>query len=404
MILKETLRQVVKAQRADLEAYDYGIVREELDKIDIKAPHAVIITGIRRCGKSTLLHQLLKKFPNFYYLNFEDTRIANFEPSDFEKLDEIFNEEYGKSEFYLFDEIQNISGWEIFVRSRLDKRKRFVITGSNASLLSKELGTRLTGRHINTELFPFSFAEMLLMTKEKPSEQSFKRYMTEGGFPEYIKYKKSEILRELLNDIIQRDIAARYKIRETKALQGMALYLISNLGKEFSYTSLKKIFDLGSTTTASSFVSYFEDSYLLFAIPKFDYSLKKQMLNEKKIYSVDNGLSDANSASFSSDRGRMLENAVFGQLRRSYKDIFYFKGKGECDFLVKERNRIKMAIQVTYELTEDNKKRELDGLLEAMDTFDLNGGLVITYNQEDRFIIDKKDIIVMPAWKWMVSF
>jgi len=145
VILKETLRQIVIGQRADLESFEYGIEREELANIPLEIPYAIIISGVRRSGKSTLLHQVLKKLSNSYYLNFEDTRLIDFETSDFEKLDEVFKEEYQSAQYYLLDEIQNVKGWEIFVRSGLDRHKHFIITGSNASLLSKELGTRLTG-------------------------------------------------------------------------------------------------------------------------------------------------------------------------------------------------------------------------------------------------------------------
>lgn len=390
-------------QRAELGFFEYGIEREELGKIRLGLPYAIIISGVRRSGKSTLLHQLLKKLSNFYYLNFEDTRLIDFESSDFEKLDEIFREEYGDSQFYLLDEIQNVKHWEIFVRSRLDKRKQFIITGSNASLLSRELGTRLTGRHLNVELFPFSFREILLLKKEKASPKSFEQYLNKGGFPEFAKYERAEILRELLSDILHRDIVSRHNIREIKALQEIAIYLLTNVGKEFSFNSLKRMFGFGSVNTPISFVSYLEDSYLLFTIPKFDYSLRKQLINEKKVYSIDNGLSVANSVSFTSDKGRMLENAVFVGLRRSHKDIYYFKGKGECDFLVKEGGSIRMAIQVTYEMNEDNKRRELDGLLEAMSKFGLDESLIITSNQEDEINIQGKKILVKPAWKWMQS-
>ena len=288
MILKETLRQIVKSQRKELESFSYGVEREELGEIKPNMHYALILSGIRRCGKSTLLHQLLKKLPNFYYLNFEDTRLDGFQVGDFEKLDEIFKEDYSESEYYLFDEIQNIDKWELFVRSKLDKQKKFIITGSNASLLSKELGTRLTGRHIDMELFPFSFAESLSMVKAKASATSFSEYLRSGGFPEYLRYKKQEILRELLTDIIQRDIVVRHKLRDSKTVKTLALYLLSNTGSEFSYNNLKKMFNLGSVNTAIAFVSYFEDSYLLFTVPKFDYSLKKQIVNAKKVYSIDN--------------------------------------------------------------------------------------------------------------------
>lgn len=401
MILKETLRQIVIGQRAELESFEYGIEREEIGKIELDLPYAIIISGIRRSGKSTLLHQLIKKLSNFYFLNFEDIRLIDFESSDFEKLDEIFQEEYGVSQFYLLDEIQNVEHWEIFVRSRLDKRKQFIITGSNASLLSAELGTRLTGRHLNFELFPFSFREILQWKNETANPKTFEMYLIKGGFPEFLKYEKVEILRELLSDILHRDIVSRYKVREVKALQEMAIYLLSNVGKEFSFNSLKRMFEFGSVNTPISFVSHMENSFLLFTIPKFDYSLRKQLINEKKVYSIDNGLSVANTVSFSSDKGRMLENSVFLELRRFHKEIYYFKGKGECDFLVKKEGMIRIAIQVTYELNEDNKRRELDGLLEAMSRFALKEGLIITFNQEDEIVLKGNRISVKPAWKWM---
>ena len=401
MILKDTLRNIVIEQRTELESYEYGTERDDLQRIPIELLFAVIITGIRRSGKSTLLHQLLKKLPNFYYLNFEDTRLISFEPSDFVKLDQVFNEEFGSSEFYILDEVQNVKGWEIFVRSRLDRHKKLFITGSNASLLSKELGTRLTGRHINIEIFPFSFQEALRFMGQDPSHKSFETYFYKGGFPEYLKYNNLEILRELLLDILYRDIISRYNIRETRALQEMTLYLLTNIGKEFSYNSLKKMFGFGSVNTPISFISYLEDSYLLFTISKFDYSLKKQLVNAKKVYSVDNAMSIANSASFTSDKGRMLENIVFLALLRTYREIYYFREKGECDFLVKVDGVLKIAIQVTYELNEDNKRRELEGLTEAMEKLGIEEGFILTYGQEDELTIEGRTIKIKPAWKWI---
>ncbi len=402
MILKESLSEIIAAQKKDITAQNKGIKRELLGKIDLRSQFALVISGIRRCGKSTLLRQLIEKLPNFYYLNFEDTRLSAFETSDFEKIDEIFEGGVG-SNFYFFDEIQNIKGWEVFVRSKLDKDRVFVITGSNASLLSKELGTRLTGRHINIELFPFSYVEMLLFKKKKASIKTFDEYLAKGGFPEYLLYGKADILRELFVDVIQRDITVRHGIRNSKTLREMALYLLTNVGKEFSYNALKETFNLGSINTAISFVSYFEDSYLLFTVPKFDYSLKKRIVNQKKIYSIDNGLSNANSVSFSDDKGRMLENAVFMHLRREYKEIFYFRERKECDFLLREGNKIIAAIQVTYHLNADNKDRELNGLSEAMEKFGLNEGLILTYDQEDHFDVKGKKVTIKPVWKWLTE-
>ncbi len=399
MILKETLRKIVQVQRANIDSLERGVKREKLDEIDFRLPHAMVLSGIRRCGKSTLLSQIMPKTKNFYYLNFEDPKTVNFEVDDFDKLDEVFAEEYGKCDYYFFDEIQNVEKWELFVRALLDKNKKVIITGSNASLFSKELGTRLTGRHLRYELFPFSFKEMLTLTKKEPNIKSFEDYLNKGGFPEFLKYQRPEILQELLNDILARDIVVRHKLRNIKIVKEIAVYLLTNVGKEFSYNSLKKAFNLGSVNSIISFISYFEEAYLLFTLPKFDYSLKKQLVNPKKIYSVDNGMSNFNSASFSLDKGRMLENIVFLNLRKKYKNLFYFKEKNECDFIVKDKKI--MAIQVCYDLNEDNKKRELGGLLEAMRELKLKNGLILTFNQEDKLKMDNKEILVKPVWKWL---
>ncbi|HLC76663.1 MAG TPA: ATP-binding protein [archaeon] len=403
MMLKETLRDIVKSQRKNLEEIETGVIREKLDDIDLNLPFALVISGVRRCGKSTLLLQLIRKRKNFYYFNFEDPRTAAFDVDDFQKLNDVFVEENGKSDYYFFDEIQNAQKWEIFVRQMLDKKMHFVLTGSNASLLSKELGTRLTGRHLRFELFPFSFREFLKLTKTKPGIDSFKSYLKKGGFPQYIKDKRNEILYELLNDIITRDIVIRYNLRNSKLVKEIAVYMSTNIGKEFSYRSLKETFGLGSVNTLISLISYFEDSYLFFTVPRFSYSLKKQIKNPKKIYAIDNGLSATNSASFSEDKGRMLENAVFLHLRRKYKNIFYFREKHECDFLVVEKNNIIAAIQVCYELNDDNKEREIKGLQEALENLNLKEGLILTFDQEDELSVVNKKITVMPVWKWLTS-
>ncbi|MBI4452221.1 ATP-binding protein [Candidatus Woesearchaeota archaeon] len=403
MILKDTLKAIVKSQAESILLLDKTVERGKFGQIDLDVSHASVISGVRRCGKSTLLRQIMKKTKGFSYFNFEDPRAVNFELEDFQKLDSIFTEEYGIQKYYFFDEIQNVQRWELFVRSVLDNDKRVIITGSNASLLSRELGTRLTGRYIRYELFPFSFREFLTFADKEPSMGAFQEYFIKGGFPEYLKAGKAEILQELLNDIISRDIAIRHKIRSVKTLREMSLYMLTNVGKEFSYNSLKKTFGLGSANSAISFVSYFEDSYLLFTVPKFDYSLRKQIVNPKKVYSIDNGMSNVNSASFSEDKGKMLENMVFINLRKLFKDIFYFQGKNECDFVAKEGTKITKAIQVCYSLDEDNKDREIKGLMEALNKFNLKEGLILTYNQDDEIRAESKRVIVKPVWRWLLG-
>ncbi len=403
MILKDVLKEILRSQAEEFKRLEYGIEREKLKEITISTNFATIISGIRRCGKSTLMRQLMKKHTSFYYFNFDDPRAFGFELSDFQRLDEVFKEELGERDCYFFDEIQNVDRWELFIKSLLEKKKRVVITGSNASLLSRELGTRLTGRHLTYELYPFSYAEFLAFTKQNTGVTSFEEYLKNGGFPEYLKEKNPEVLRQLFNDIIARDISIRHKIRNLKTLKGMALYVLSNVGKEFSYNSLKKTFELGSVNSVISFISFFEVSYLLFTIPRFDYSIKKQLVSPKKMYAVDNGLSRINSTSMSDDKGRLLENVVYMHLRRKYRDIYYFKDKQECDFLVKDAGKITSAIQVCLKISDENKDRELNGLLEALDKCNLKVGSIITLDQEDKLKIDGKTILVKPAWKWMLE-
>ena len=345
----------------------------------------------------------MKKIKGFYYFNFEDSRAGDFDIGDFEKLDQIFHEEYGGQKYYFFDEIQNIAKWEAFVRRLVDLKKHVIITGSNASLLSKEMGAKLTGRHLNHELFPFSFREFLKIGKENRSIGSFGEYLSNGGFAEYLKLKRPDILQELLRDILARDIITRYKLRNQKILKDLAVYLLTNIGKQFTYNSLKKNFKLGSVNTAIAFISYFEDTYMLFTIPRFSYSMKKMLVSPKKVYAIDNGFAAKNSASFFDDVGRLLENLVFINLRKKNKDIFYFQEENECDFLIREGIKIVRAMQVCYELNEGSRDREIKGLVDAMDRFKLKEGLILTYNQEDKFVIKDKIIKAIPVWKWLLK-
>ena len=360
-----------------------------------------IITGIRRCGKSTFFNQLLEKQKKGLYLNFEDPRLNNFEFADFLKVEKIMQDIHKNKGIYFFDEIQNIPKWENFVRYLVDKKQKVVITGSNADILSRDLGTKLTGRHLPHELFPFSFSEFILMKRRKSNIASFKEYFKIGGFPEFIKKEIPSILHELLSDVVMKDIAIKLGIKNTELLNKIAIYLISNVGKEFLYNSLKKIFNIKSVQTVIDYISYFENAYIIFVISKFDYSYKKQLVNPKKVYSIDNGLSNFNSISFSSDRGKMLENLVFINLRRRFKEIFYFKKEHECDFVIKDKEKLIKAVQVCYNINDENMKRELDGLKEAMTEFKLKKGTIITYDQEDDFSHDGFEIKLIPAWKWL---
>ncbi len=398
MLLKDDLKKVVKYQIEELDKIELGIKREIIKNIGIDTKQAIILSGIRRCGKSTLLRQIMKSFDKFYYFNFDDSRAFGFDVSDFERLKEAFEEELGSSKTWFFDEIQNVHEWERFVRTLRDLEHKFFITGSNASLLSKELGTRLTGRHITYELFPFSYKEMLEFNKYKPSLKSLEEYLENGGFPEFLREKKIEFLHELLNDIIARDIVTRYSIKNSNLVKSLAIYCLTNIGKEFSYNKIAKYFNM-SPHTVIDYISFFENSYMIFTVPKFDFSYKKQVIANKKIYAIDTGFIRANSASFSEDRGRVLENIIFMELRRRHKDIFYYKKEKECDFIVKDREKPILAVQVCLKLTQENMKRELEGLKEAMNDLKIKNAVIITLDQEDK--ID--GIQVKPVWKWLID-
>lgn len=401
MLLKETIERSVISQKEIFEKEERIIGRELISKIKLQNKFAVIISGIRRSGKSTLMKSIARKIKSFYYISFEDPRLSGFDLTDFERLEEIFKKVYGETDYYFFDEIQLVERWEFYIRQLLDHNKFVVITGSNASLLSRELGTKLTGRNLRYELFPFSYKEFLSFSNKKRGLDSFKEYLVSGGFPEYLLLKDPKILQNLVVDALFRDIAVRHKIKNVKRLNELAIFLISNVSKEFSYNNLRKMFNFGSTNSVSKFISFLEESYLLFSLPKFDYSLRKQIVNPKKIYVIDNGLIVHNSKTFSDDFGKLLENAVFLNLKSNQMELFYFKNSKECDFVVRTGSKITGAYQVCYTLDDFNKEREIGGLVEALNKFNLKEGLILTNNQEDKFVIEGKKIIVQPVWKWL---
>lgn len=402
MMLAQQIKEVVEYQKNYLEQFSFGTPRKILDKIDFSDTHVKILTGIRRCGKSTVLYQLTKKEKSFHYLSFEDPRLALFEVNDFFKLEKIFGPN-DKDSIFFFDEIQNIKGWERYVRVLHDQKKRVIITGSNAKILSAELGTSLTGRQISYEIFPFSFTEYLDHLKTAANATSFAEYLISGGFPEFLSSKKQDVLIHLFNDLIYRDIVVRHGLRNPKVVLELGVFLATNIGKIFSFNKLVKNFDLGSVNTVRAYISYFEDAFLFFSIPKFSFSLKQQMYNPKKIYGIDTGLISALSMSFSKDKGRLLENMVFIHLKRLGKEVYYYQQKGECDFVVAQNNRIEFVAQICYDLNSDNMNRELAGLLEAMNEFGFQEGYIFTLEQDEQLEKDGKLIKIIPVWKWMLG-
>ena len=394
MVLKEDIRLALESQRGQVLLKAGTIPRKFLQKFQPSGNHIEVITGVRRCGKSTLMKQLIRdRYPGAAFFNFEDSRIHGFEVSDFPKLDELIDKDV---DALFFDEIQNVPGWEIYIRQLHDQNRKVFLTGSNASLLGRELGTKLTGRHISHELFPFSFEEYLEFTNQAVSASTFDSFLLSGGFPEFLTSGNGEILQNLLKDIVYRDIAIRHGIRNTGILMDVTLYMLTNVGKEFSYNNLRKVFSLGSANTVSDYLSWLHDSYLLFFLPRFSYSAKNTQVNARKVYAIDNGLIRANTLSFTEDRGRLLENAAYMFLRGRFNSLFYFRENRECDFIVFENRACKMVIQVSETLDHDNEQREIEGLLEAMDYFHLSEGYILTRDQEDTLEVKGKVIHVKP--------
>lgn len=400
MIQLEYLQEIMDQQKQAIASKEKGLLRDELAGLPEVQTFAVIVSGIRRCGKSTLLFQLLgEKYRDALYFNFDDPRLYGFDISDFMKLDLLIKE--SATRVLMFDEIQIIDGWERYIRQKLDENYQVFITGSNASLLSRELGTSLTGRHITKELFPFSYHEYCRFRGEEQTAASLASYLKEGGFPEYLKTGLDEVLTSLLDDILVRDIAVRYGIKDVRTLQRLTLYLINNIGNRVTGNKLKQSFGISSATTILDYFAYLEQSYLLTFVPMFDYSIKRQNINPKKVYAVDTGLVEVSMPKFKKEDGHKLENLVFLSLRRTTKEVYYFAGKGECDFVVQEKGNITKAVQVCYELNTENLDRELSGLLEAMKAFDLEHGTIVTLNQRDHFEQDGLLVDVIPSHEFI---
>jgi predicted AAA+ superfamily ATPase len=396
MLRQEEISNVIDVQCVEFLREDTGFQREMLPQIPVAPSFATIITGIRRSGKSTLLLQLLRqKYETAVYLHFDDIRLAAFETGDFVRLHNEITKRGIKVLF--FDEIQLIQGWELYVNQLLRERYTVFITGSNASMLSVEMGTHLTGRHLSVELFPFSYTEYIHFLNKENNPAAVEAYLHSGGIPEYLKTPISSILNTLIDDILWRDIAVRHSVRDIASLRQLTVFLLTNIGSTVTANKLTGMFGIKSPSTFLEYFSYLKDAYLFDFVPLFSYSLKVQARNPKKVYTMDLGLYSQNALSTSENSGRCLENLVFLHLRRKYKDIFYFQAKGECDFVVLEKNTVTKAIQVCLKITDENFEREYNGLKEAMQSFQLSHGHIITLNQSDKFVENEMTIELVPA-------
>jgi len=387
------------------------------------------ISGVRRSGKTTMLHLLIKlllkkEVParNILHLNFEDPAFKDASLYDLYEKYLAFMNPSGK--VYLFlDEVQEMEGWQKDLRKLYDgvRGLKIVVTGSNSSLLKGEYSTLLTGRTIPHEVYPFSFQEIVkhrgiltdfslpaIISRKAKIRHAFSEYLLYGGFPEVVNEEnrklKSALLKEYYNGILTRDVIRRYAIRRTKQYEKAAHFLMSNATALFSVKNLSGLLDV-NMHTLEEYIGYLEDVYLLFGVNHFSYSLKKQITYPRKAYCVDNGFITAVSFTFSEDAGRLLENAVFAALKRRGLECYYWKGKRECDFIVKKGKAVIDAIQVSYSLKDaGTRKRELEGLLEAMREFKLKKGTILTHDESKDIAIEGKKIDVVPVWQWLLGY
>lgn len=415
----EELKRILSDQRETLEE---KIERENIVERELRGrilenfkPTAHVITGPRRSGKSVLSATLPGEA---LYVNFEDPAMAGFSIGDYKKLLQAGYELLGGFDYIVFDEVQEVDGWERMV-SALRETYPTVVTGSNARLLSREFSTYLTGRYLSYTLLPFSFREFLAYKGIKPEvrttrdEARIKRalleYIQRGGFPEALRFGR-EYLVNLYNDIITRDVVVRYGIRNVRELKEVAFYLFSNFSGRFTYNKVKNVLGIGNVETVKNYVEYLESAYLVFELPKFSFKSKEMLRGDKKVYVVDTGMVNAVVPKVSENIGRLMENAVFLELLRLKHygkpgvEIYHYRdGKGEIDFVLRDGEETAL-IQVAYASGEDEiAPRELENLFRVMGLFDVKEGTIVTWEYSGEFKRNGFRVRAVPLWRWLLN-
>lgn len=418
--MKDLLKQIILEQQEILHAPNKRYVQRYIADEWLQTSEILIISGIRRCGKSVLMQQIRDRLvEKDFFFNFDDERLANFKLDDFQKLQECFVELFGEQHTYYFDEIQNIEGWERFVRRLYNAGNKIVITGSNARMLSRELGTHLTGRYIQVEIYPFSFQEYLAMneipvnaktlyttTGRATMVKSFVKYMECGGFPKFLQDGSVSYLTSLYESIIYRDILTRNGLTNEKEMLEMMFYLASNATKRVTYSSLGKVVGIQHPDTIKNYLEYIQQTYLISQLFRYDPSVKKQMMSPKKIYFVDNAIIKRIGFNATENNGVFLENLVFIELKRRGWDVYYYADKKECDFIVRKGLHISDAYQVTLKMdSPQTREREIAGVREAMQAYSLSKGYILTFEGKETINFDDGTIVeVVPVWEWILQY
>lgn len=399
----------------------------------MESSHIIVISGARRSGKSFIMRQMAKSLINegisknsTLTVNFEDPRFVERDTETLQKIYEVYLEFLNPQEkpCLFLDEIQEVEDWERWVRTihELNKAK-IVISGSNAKLLSKELSTLLTGRHLDLVIFPLSFKEYLafkginlvdkleIINKEIEIKRLLRECLEFGSFPEVVLGgEKRQILLNYFEDILNKDLVRRFKIRKTKELAALAKFYLSNISSLITFSSLERSLNI-SADTIEKFSGYLEDTYILFFLKRFSYKVREQEKSPRKVYAIDVGLANTVGFRFSQNIGRLMENLVFLELRRKTIlnpdwELYYWKdiNHREVDFVIKENLKVKQLIQVSWKVDRpETKNREIKTLLKAMKEFGLERGLVITDDYETEENIKGKKIDYIPLWKWLLT-
>lgn len=406
MLLRETVVQVLAHPSAPPMVDDEVQRHARPDWKSGMNSVGLVLTGVRRCGKSTLQGQIRRLLNSkSVTINLEDTRLYGMMPDDFATVLSVIDERHPQAAVYL-DEVQEVPEWQRLGRALLDAGRRVCVTGSNASLLGREMGARLTGRHLTHEVYPFSYREFLEFEKTTAGAASLEDYLMRGGFAAALRAGPDygpRLLRELLRDVAQRDIVTRHSLRSVRPLMTLLLYLLAHPGQPLSLQGLTKILALPSVPQTGRLVEYLQDAWMLLAVPRFSTAFKQRVNAPPKYYAIDTGLASANSPNATSDLGRKLENAVLLKLRRDGMTPSFATTPNawECDFVTPTQ-----AIQCCARLTPENRHREMRGLLEAGK---LKGSIknqprelvIITLDQEDRLIEQGKPVSIIPGWKWL---
>ncbi len=411
------IKDILLLQKREIENKLKELYLERLvDAKKLKSPLIKVIIGPRRAGKSFFALHFLSKQADFGYANFDDEKLT--EVKNYDEIVAAINSIYDNPKIMLFDEIQNLQKWELFVNRLQRQGHNLIITGSNSRLLSRELSTHLTGRHTLINILPFSFKEFLgkkeLTTAEIKEELN--QFILYGGYPEplikNIDYK--DYLITLFSSIIYRDVVRRYKIRSALAMEDLASYLLSNIASEYSYNSLCKIAKINSVHTAEKYLNYLEEAFIFFSLKRFSYKVKEQLSSNKKIYSIDNGFIYAKAFKTSPDFGRLYENIVAQKLKKDELDnkirAYYWKNQQqeEVDFVIYKKTKVEQLIQVCFDINKSKtKKREIRALLKAGNELKCKNLLIITENYEFEENMEwfgiKGRIKFIPLWKWLLS-